>query len=294
MKKFVSVVLFFVLAVSLGASCFADSIAIYPDKFYEEHIDEFEKPSNWYYVCASGSVAQKNPVNPIRSFTLTDNFTYYARCAYTDGKGVVWIYIAQNNSTADDAKLGWIPVDSLRPVYGDEDFYADHSDEYIFPESGEEILTADLSDGVVAYTYPASGEKNVVNAGVFAEPVSFSYRWVDENGATWAMLYPKDVKSGNTEEYLSGSYGFWFCIDNPLAGYELAPNAESAEVVFDPEAPEIEGIAAFGDYVYLDDSTPVPYVPAFGKYLLYAVGITLAAAVCAVVLAFVLKKKKQN
>ena len=46
------------------------------------------------------------------------------------------------------------------------------------------------------------------------------------------------------------------------------------------------------EYEYLDDSVPVPYTPPFGRYLFTAIGITLAVAVGAVVLAVVLKKKK--
>ena len=137
MKKFVSVVLCLIIAVSLGASCFADAIAVYPDRFTEKHFSEFEILENWHYICASGSVAQKTPLNPIRSFELYENYPYHVRRTYTDSKGVVWGYIAQDNETNDDiATLGWIPMTSMRSVYGSEDFYGEH--EYVFPENIEE------------------------------------------------------------------------------------------------------------------------------------------------------------
>ena len=290
MKKIISVVLCFVLAVSLGASCFADAIAVYPDKFYEEHVSEFERTS-LHCICASGSTAQKNPKSPIPAFDLKDNFSYAVFDKYTDDNGVVWAHIIEDNNPYYDAKHGWIPMTSLRRVYGGNEFYNDHSDEYIYPESEEERIYADLSKGAVVYMFPGSAEKSVVNAGVFAESIYCRESWVDENGYVWVNVFPIDAK-GEWGVYLPGMDRFWVCLDNPLAGYELAPNADTAEVIFDPDAPKIEGIAAYGEYEYLDDSVPVPYAPPFGKYLFTAIGITLAVAVGAVVLAVVLKKKK--
>ena len=134
MKKIISVVLCFVLAVSLGASCFADAIAVYPDQFYEEHVREFERTS-LHCICASGSTAQKNPKSPIPAFDLKDNFSYAVFDKYTDDNGVVWAHIIEDNNPYYDAKHGWIPMTSLRRVYGGNEFYNDHSDEYIYHEN---------------------------------------------------------------------------------------------------------------------------------------------------------------
>ena len=287
MKKAVSLILCLVLAVSLGASCFADAIAEYPNKFYEEHYREFERAPQYYYVAASGSVAQKTPLNSLRAFKLEDGFVYDVYNTYTDGEGVVWACITQGNDYY--GKYGWLPIDSLRPVYGFENFYEDHRDEFVFADSNEDCLTVDLSNGAVIYSYPGSSEKSAVNSGVFEEPVICTETWVDENGITWANGVTKAV---DVREYLSGTGIFWFCLDNPLAGFDLAPNADKAEVVFDPDAPEVKGIAAYGDHVYLDDSTPSPFVPENGKTVFVALGITLVAAILAVVLAVVLKKKR--
>ena len=281
MKKIISVVMCLIIAVSLGSSCFADLILDYPDRFTEKHFGEFKILENWHYVSASGSVAQKTPLNPIRAFELYENYPYHVRRTYTDSKGVVWGYIAQDNETNDDiATLGWIPMTSMRPVYGSEDFYGEH--EYVFPENIEEKNYVDLSNGAVVYWYPLSGMKKIVNAGVFSEPVRYHFTWEDENGATWTWIFTFDDKKGKTEPYLPGAEAFWVCLDNPLAGYELAPNADTAEVILDPDVPKIEGIAAYGEYEYLDDSVPVPYVPPFGRYLFTALGITLGVTVCTI------------
>ena len=99
MKKFLSLILCLVLALSLGASCFADSIYVPDSNFYSLHYGECDLHDRGY-VAAEGSCAQKSPEDASLSFKLKENLVYNVSVTYTDGKGIVWGCIEEDNKVS--------------------------------------------------------------------------------------------------------------------------------------------------------------------------------------------------
>ena len=286
MKKTVAAVLCLILAFSLGASCFADSIYVPDSDFYNSNYAQCEIHDR-SYVAAKGSCAQKSPVSSAFSFELKENFVYDVAVTYTDSEGVVWGCVEEDNKAS--GKNGWLPLSSMSLVYDDISFEEEHGGEFA---SGEGF-SPDLSGGAVFFEYPSSPEKWVRGSGTDFSDISYAHSWVDENGVTWLHVI-----------YYYGMRG-WICADNPLAGHDLAFNSGSEGIVLDAASPEIAGLLP-SDQIILapSDENPVPHVPSSDslpaphtpdnnrKVIFVALAMTLVAAGIAVSLAFILKKKK--
>ena len=286
MKKTAAAILCLILVFSLGASCFADSIYVPDNDFYNLNHGQCQIHDR-RYVAAAGSCAQKTPVNSTLAFELKENFVYNVAVTYTDGKGVVWGCVEEDNKVM--GKSGWLPLSSLSLVYDDISFTEEHGKEF----SSGEGFSPDLSGGAVFFEYPSSPEKWVRGSGTGFSDISYADSWVDENGVTWLHVI-----------YYYGMRG-WICADNPLAGHDLANNTGSEGIVLDSSAPEIEGLLPCDKiilapssespvpHVLSEETLPPPHVPDNNRMILIiALAITLVAAGAAVGLAFALKKKK--
>lgn len=286
MKKTTAAILCLILVFSLCTSCFADSIYVPDNNFYNFHYDQCQIHDR-RYVAAAGSCAQQSPTGSAFAFELKENFVYDVAVTYTDSKGVVWGCVEEDNKAM--GKSGWLPLSSMSLVYDNISFIDEHGEEF---DSGEGF-SPDLSGGAVFFEYPSSPEKWVRGAGTGFSDISYADSWVDENGVTWLHVI-----------YYYGMRG-WICADNPLAGHDLANNTGNEGIVLDASAPEIEGLLPCDriilapssvnpiPHVLTPDALPSPHVPDNNrKVLIIALAITLVAAGAAVGLAFALKKKK--
>ncbi len=280
MKKIFSSVICLFLVLCLGTACFADAIATPYNSFVDHHREECHIHAH-YYVAVKGSVAQQSPHRPFRAFELREGYVYRVSYSYTDGRGVEWGCIAQNNDPSE--KHGWIPLEALRPIYDAEYFFADRKDEIVYEDA-----VADLSRGAVLYEYPGSPLKWVVGPEKIYEDATLHGIWTDENGVSWATYFGDkgEIIHGTADPHLH-----WICLDNPLAGFDLAVNSGSVPVTPDPNAPKIKGLPPCDDLTYLNSTVPEPFVPRGGRLLIFTLALTLAAAAGATGLALVLKKK---
>ena len=286
MKKALSLLLILSALLSLGITCFADSIYVPDDQFYNNHYEECDILDR-RVVVAEGSVAQISPTNNRQAFKTEANFVYSVSVTYTSPDGTLWLCIEKDNKFGGIS--GWVPMTAATLIYDDVSFEADHSSEFTEPAG----ISPDLSGGAVVYEYPLSPEKWVCGSGTdFADAV-FKFAWTDGNGVTWLFL-----------PYHYGIRG-WICADNPLAGYDVADNTGSEGIVLDASAPKISGIHPSGEIITEGDpGKAVPHTPGIFqisspenrntlKTVLVALGITLLAAGGAVAVAVVLIKKKK-
>ncbi len=274
MKKLITLCLVLILALSLAVPAAADIVYTPMDDFYLSHAEEC-KVIDRRYVPAEGSVAQKSPTNAQKAFEL-ENIEYNVNLTYTDSDGRVWGCVEKDNSYRDPS--GWIPLDCMSLVYDDESFDAEFGKSFVPAEN----LAPDLSGGAVIYEYPASPHKWVYGSGTDFKGVSFSDTWVDANGVTWARI-----------PYHYGIRG-WICVDNPLAGHDIADNTGSEGIVLDAGAAEIQGLHKSGEMILAETDSPEPHRPDKNlKPLWIALAATAAVAAAAVVCAAVFVKKKK-
>ncbi|MBQ1955756.1 MAG: hypothetical protein II350_08475, partial [Clostridia bacterium] len=260
-------------------SCFADGLIVPNNDFFKSNREQCESHSR-DYVGAPGTVTQESPYQPIPVFELEENRIYCVVFTYTDSEEVVWGCVSEEFDRKGN--YGWVPMDALRPVYDVQAFYEEHEGEIISSDG----FTPDFTKPAVVYNYPRSPRKWIMESRNLNKTTYFYEAWVDENGVTW--LKAKDI-------YIADRFcirGGWICLDNQLAGWDLACNSGNVEITPDPAAPEIEGLLPADHIIYLDDSTPSLHIPQTGKVIWIALAITLVAAGAAVGLAFALKKKK--
>lgn len=285
MKKALSLLLILSTILSLGITCFADSIYVPDDQFYNTNYEDCDILDR-KVIIAEGSVAQSSPTDRRQVFKTDANFIYNVSVTYTDPEGTVWLCIEKDNKFGGIS--GWVPMTAATLIYDNVSFEAEHSSEFTDPDG----ISPDLSGGAVVYEYPLSPEKWVFGSGTDFADVGYKFLWTDENGVNWL--------------YVPYHYGIrgWICADNPLAGYDVADNTDSEGIVLDAAAPKISGIHPSGEIITEGDpAAAVPHTLGLMtvsspegsslKTVLIALGITLLAAAGAVGIAVALIKKKK-
>ena len=144
MKKALSLLLILSTILSLGITCFADSIYVPDDQFYNTNYEDCDILDR-KVIIAEGSVAQSSPTDRRQVFKTDANFIYNVSVTYTDPEGTVWLCIEKDNEFGGIS--GWVPMTAATLIYDNVSFEAEHSSEFTDPDG----ISPDLSGGAVVY-----------------------------------------------------------------------------------------------------------------------------------------------
>lgn len=257
MKKLLSVILVFILALTCAFSVSADVIFEPDDDFYSQHSSECTLLERSFTATETVHTVNEPNRNVVYG-KLNAGDEVYISYTYEDNNGVVWGLISFTEGIS-----GWIPMGYLEVIYDNVSFMEEFGGEF---NSDTDELKLPETDTLVFWDYPGSEDFYEMELwdDSYAD-MSFSHSYTDENGTVWGYV-----------GYFYGMNG-WVCIDAPA----------STDVTFILER---ETQSLYPDSVLGDDST----VEKGGLSPIW-VAVILVAAVCAVttVIIVVLTKKKK-
>lgn len=260
MKRFLSLILSFILVLTFALSVSADVIFEPEDEFYNSHRDECEHVERSFTATEDVKSFNK-PNGKLAKCTFQKGDIISISYIYTDSSGIVW-GVADYSENLGSSAEGWVPMKHLAVIYDNSSFLAEF--ESVITQDTEGLKLPE-TDKLVFWAYP--GSENYYEMEPWDDgylDIDFMHAYTDENGITWGYV-----------GYFYGMRG-WLRIDDP--------SSTTAQNVIERE-PEII-------YNISDSDIDIPENTGLSPIWLAVMLVSAACAVTAVLIVTLSRKKK--